>query len=544
MRKGNKVALIAGACALTASLLFAAVGCSPSEPKASPADTGTPAASQKADAAPAQAPTQATAATGKNVTNDSGYFPDNLINTEFLNTGNRGCDSCHDDIYALVENLSPDYRHIWTYQPGYGQKARIDDCLTCHRLHAARVGPYLGDLLHGYHYNNEQFVNEMNGNCWSCHAINPDSEPILGGSADDEHFVLYDEFKYSPQLGGYPGGNDAGVIRWLDSRGWDGGHITEISLDANMGLDVELSQPVLEESDMFIVDNWKAYDGPASTTPVDMDTWTLTITGAKETRSFTYEELLAMPQESVMVTQECYSAMPGSVFVGNFEAEGVPISYLFELCGGVPDDVNAARFTGHDGYRWNGVQWIDLLLRQDALIGLKMWGHDLTEDQGYPATLVIPGKPGAGWVKWLEDIELFYIDEEEPYDPEVQGFDYRDDLRIFANPVTGHPVSSTLFWMNDGDTFSMADGPIHFQGYSWVWATEGRTLDTVSFSFDYGVTWDTVKVPENFDPNQWTVWDFDWTPPAPGTYIFKVKAADNTGYEQHWEDSTIIRVTE
>lgn len=477
---------------------------------------------------------------------DNGDFPDTMINSEFLHTGKRGCTSCHADLYATIENLSPDMRHIWTYGPGYGQEARIDDCLTCHRLHGERTGPYLGDLLHAYHYNNEQFTDELNGNCWSCHATSsemPADNANREKAYPDSKWMLFDEIKYSAELGGYPSGDSDGVIAWCESRGWEGGHLTEMSVDSEMNMELEFSQPISNEEDMFIVDNWKPYDGPASTTPIDMDEWTLTIEGANETKSFTYEDLANMPHVTKTVTQECYSIMPGSVFVGNFEVEGVLLSDLIEKCGGLPDGVNALTSTGHDGYNWKGTILLEDVYKHDVMIALKYWGHDLTEDQGYPATLAIPGKPGAPWVKWLENIEFKHVDSTDP--SEYTTIDnYMVDSELFGNPVTGHPVSSSWFWVNDGDEFSMADGPVHLQGYSWAWYSSGNPLASVSFSFDYGNTWKTFEVPEGTDPYQWSVWDVDWTPPAPGTYVLKVKATDEAGNEQHWEDSVILDITE
>ena len=35
--------------------------------------------------------------------NDSGMFPDNYTNTDMLNAGNRGCNSCHSDLFDVMQ---------------------------------------------------------------------------------------------------------------------------------------------------------------------------------------------------------------------------------------------------------------------------------------------------------------------------------------------------------------------------------------------------------------------------------------------------------
>ena len=115
----------------------------------------------------------------------SGLFNDTYQTTELLNAGNRGCNSCHEDLWDIM-NTKEGYNHILTHV-GYDKALTYQDCEPCHRGHTTLTGPYLGDLLHAAHYGSEQFV-EANGNCWSCHAMDS------AGSQGDYQFMLWDDF--------------------------------------------------------------------------------------------------------------------------------------------------------------------------------------------------------------------------------------------------------------------------------------------------------------------------------------------------------------
>jgi hypothetical protein len=67
---------------------------------------------------------------------------------------------------------------------------------------------------------------------------------------------------------------------------------------------------------------------------------------------------------------------------------------------------------------------------------------------------------------------------------------------------------------------------------------------TIEFSFDYGVTWTSVDVPDDFDPQQWVHYTLTWTPEEAGTYIVKARAIGADGTEQSSPSSLIVVVSE
>src|SRR6267143_1429339 len=62
------------------------------------------------------------------------------------------------------------------------------------------------------------------------------------------------------------------------------------------------------------------------------------------------------------------------------------------------------------------------------------------------------------------------------------------------------------------------------------WAFAGnRGISRVEFSPDGGTTWLPAAVKESLGENCWQFWSATWTPPHPGDYTIKVRAADGTG---------------
>lgn len=71
--------------------------------------------------------------------------------------------------------------------------------------------------------------------------------------------------------------------------------------------------------------------------------------------------------------------------------KGVLLSDVIEACGGLAGGTNTFALAGADG--WATAYIIDFMVQNNAMIALEYFGHPLTADQGYPATLVIPGMP-------------------------------------------------------------------------------------------------------------------------------------------------------
>lgn len=456
----------------------------------------------------------------------SGLFPDTKDNTEWLNTGNRGCNACHDDLYDVMMMQEP--KHIVS-KFGFGKKLAVNDCLPCHDSHTSRCAPYFGDIMHAKHYGSIMFT-EGGGNCWSCHAMNS------AGALGEYQFMLFDHLMYMDDLGGFIDGSTDPNQWWLKSRGYESGYRTGITTEGAPTLDVAIDQPVTEEDDMFIIENY-------GTTEVDIDKWTLDFTeGVNNPRSFTLDELKAMPQTEITATQACFTNGVNGVLACNIPIKGVKLSYLIEQCGGLVDGVNSIHTDSGDWEPWFQDHSWEVIEAVDPIVALEYFGHPLDAHQGYPATMVYPGLSGGPWQKYLTTVSFKTV--------EVPNEAQRNFPKLFGNPegptradgsTLIFPVNSAFF-DNDGIEAKVGQ-ELTLSGYSWSWAQYAGTLTTIEFSDDYGRNWTEVEVPASFDPNQWVRWDLKWTPSEPGTHILHVKGISDM-YEQSVPSSIIIEVAE
>lgn len=445
----------------------------------------------------------------------SGLLPVNEYNEAFINAGSRGCNTCHGDLGALMENSGLDHIKV---EGEYGKPVTISDCLPCHRQHWVGSGPYYGDMLHERHYSSDAFE----GNCWSCHA--QDSS----GEVGEYQWELWDEYKYTASLGGFPDDYfDDRVKNWLKQRGASTtGAMSNISLDSEPNLQVALSQDVKDEADVFVLNNYGTYE-------VDASQWELAVTGVVNERAFTLDDLKALPQTEMTVTQVCFTSAVNSPFAGNIPVKGVLLSDIIEACGGLSGGTNTFALAGADG--WSTAVPISLMTANNAVIALEYFGHELTADQGYPATLVIPGMPGAPWVKHLTTLGGL----EQPAEKLINSY------AAMSDGITSHKANSA--WFDNDGVQGKVGQPLELTGYGFAWSGDNNLtapLATLSISFDYGNTWTDVAVPADADPYQWSTFTATWTPSEPGTYVAWLKATNANGHEQETPAGLFIVVEE
>ena len=80
------------------------------------------------------------------------------------------------------------------------------------------------------------------------------------------------------------------------------------------------------------------------------------------------------------------------------------------------EEVNVGREATHvsfhaiDGYQRTFP--IEKVLREGVFLALEVNGQILPKEHGYPLRLVMEGKEGNGWVKWVNHIELKRLEAE------------------------------------------------------------------------------------------------------------------------------------
>ncbi|MDX3107612.1 molybdopterin-dependent oxidoreductase [Nonomuraea angiospora] len=172
---------------------------------------------------------------------------------------------------------------------------------------------------------------------------------------------------------------------------------------------------------------------------LDRRTWRLKLSGdaLRRPRSFTYDELLAMPSVTVKRTIDCganCAAFFPKLPPGGTDNRWLPVGYTqwhfgavgaAEWTGVRAKDVLAAagaespmdvKFAGLDVIvnhsfpggttRYSQVASADKVLKDDTLLAYRMNGADLPVDHGYPLRLILSGWAAVTYIKWLGEIEV------------------------------------------------------------------------------------------------------------------------------------------
>jgi len=141
---------------------------------------------------------------------------------------------------------------------------------------------------------------------------------------------------------------------------------------------------------------------------IDTKEWKLEITGlVEEPIELNYEQILAMPQESIFATLETISNPPGGSSIGNAVWTGVPFEHILDLVE-VESSVIKVAFFCDDGYSTSIT--IDEAMEEGVILAYKMNGQTLSAEHGFPVRMVVPEKYGMKWPKWINKIEFVDYD--------------------------------------------------------------------------------------------------------------------------------------
>jgi DMSO/TMAO reductase YedYZ molybdopterin-dependent catalytic subunit len=138
---------------------------------------------------------------------------------------------------------------------------------------------------------------------------------------------------------------------------------------------------------------------------VDIDTWTLELTGEVEQPvTLSYEQLRDLPATEITTDIHCVTRW--SRFDAQFR--GVHWRELAKLCRPKP----SAHFViAHAEHGFTSNVPLEALEDENALIVYQADGEPLTPDHGYPVRLFIPTKYFWKSAKWLRGIELSAVDK-------------------------------------------------------------------------------------------------------------------------------------
>jgi len=134
---------------------------------------------------------------------------------------------------------------------------------------------------------------------------------------------------------------------------------------------------------------------------VNITKYSLTIDGLVDTPlTLTYEEVKQYPTVTEVVLLICPGFPP---FADNAEWMGVPVvTLLMEV--GVEPQASQVTFHALDGYSQS--LSLEEAQREGVFLAHAVNGQILPKEHGYPLRLVVRGRYGNLWVKWVEHIEV------------------------------------------------------------------------------------------------------------------------------------------
>jgi DMSO/TMAO reductase YedYZ molybdopterin-dependent catalytic subunit len=152
---------------------------------------------------------------------------------------------------------------------------------------------------------------------------------------------------------------------------------------------------------LFPVGGWRIYTISGSMPIFDEKEWRLEVDGlVAKPRSFTYEELRALPQSHQVTDFHCVTGWT----VHNVRWSGVRFRHLLDEVEPL-SNAKAIRFVSLEQPYDDSLTLAQLRLH-DVMLALDMDGAPLTRPHGSPARVVIPEMYGYKGVKWLTRMEF------------------------------------------------------------------------------------------------------------------------------------------
>jgi hypothetical protein len=131
--------------------------------------------------------------------------------------------------------------------------------------------------------------------------------------------------------------------------------------------------------------------------PIDPDTWQLTISGAVEQPlTLSYQELIEMVGSEITAVIDCTGG-----WYSEQVWEGLVVGRLLSLASPTVDAISVT-FEAVSGYK----RRFTLQESQTYLLATHVAGTPLTHGHGFPARLAAPDQRGVNWVKWITNIHV------------------------------------------------------------------------------------------------------------------------------------------
>ena len=266
----------------------------------------------------------------------------------------------------------------------------------------------------------------------------------------------------------------------------------------------KLTKPITPNDEFYFT----SYRSPPT---IRINDWSLSVKGLVERPStLTYEQLIAKPSISQIVTLECVGNTVAGEFISTAEWGGIPLRSLLEEAGAQIDAFDVV-FRAADGYS-DSIRF-DRAMAGDVLIAHRMHGVPLPQGHGFPARAIVPGVYGMKSVQWLTEIEVVIQDYKGYY--QQKGWSDEAFIKTMSRiDLPGHGMTIRGLRHN-------------VQGLAFAGT---RGIKQVELSADGGERWAIATLEKPLSPWGWVFWNCAWTASKPGRYSLLVRATD--GIEQ------------
>jgi DMSO/TMAO reductase YedYZ molybdopterin-dependent catalytic subunit len=269
------------------------------------------------------------------------------------------------------------------------------------------------------------------------------------------------------------------------------------------------------------------------------DDWKLDITGLVDSpTSMWLKELKRLPKRTVETVFVC-SGNPVKPTVplrraANVRWGGVDLADLLDLVGVRPEASHIWSY-GLDYGNFFGVSQphyvkdmpLSRLTDGNVLIAYEMNDEPLTQVNGFPARLVIPGYYGTNCVKWLCRIALMARRPSE-----------FQTIKMYSDPdvdAEGSERTSRPVWAVAPESIIVSPGPTSTIARAgteiWGWAWSDCPVQFVEISVDGGRSWMETML-EAAIGLSWQRFSHPWSPARSGSFQLLCRATDASGKTQ------------
>jgi DMSO/TMAO reductase YedYZ molybdopterin-dependent catalytic subunit len=245
-----------------------------------------------------------------------------------------------------------------------------------------------------------------------------------------------------------------------------------------------LTKPITPNDEFYVT----SYRSPPT---IRIHDWSLSIQGLVERPlTLTYDQLLAEPSVSHIVTLECVGNTVAGEFISTAQWNGPALHSLLEKAGANMDGYDVV-FRAADGYS-DSIR-LDRAMAGDVMIAHTMNNVPLPAGHGFPARMIVPGHYGMKSVQWLTEIEVTDHDYKGYYAQKG----WTDEAIVKTTSRIGVPGHGTTVRGLQQTVAGLA-----FAGT--------RGIKHVEISTDGGERWTPAVLHAPFSPYSWIFWHYDW----------------------------------